>query len=228
MKYCVVNFGHRRSWYPDGQARLKKSFEDNGYEGDFMFFHDEHDLGCPTHQEVPYAFKAYSIMEAYKQGYERVIWCDCSIALIKPFERIVKQLDEVGYMLCNGGWTSGQWCSDAALVTLGVEREEALKMPHITAGAMAFDFTRPICVQWLERYFGHSNDGITFKGAWSNENNEVSEDPRVKGHRHDQTAASIIACQLGMDQWVNHWVYYDEQNRTDIPDEFNFTLRHGI
>jgi hypothetical protein len=227
MKYCVVNFGHLRSWYPDGQARLKKSFDDNGYTGDFKFFHDEHDLDCAAHGDIPYAFKPAAIKWAYDNGYDRVIWCDCSIALIKPFERIEKQLNDVGYMLCNGGWTSGQWCSDNALVTLGVDREEALQMGHITAGAMAFDFTRPICVEWLNQYHERSLDG-TFRGAWSNETFQVSSDPRVKGHRHDQTAASIIACKLGMDKWVNHWVYYDEVNRDNIPDEFNFTLRHGI
>ncbi len=28
-----------------------------------------------------------------------------------------------------------------------------------------------------------------------------SQDPRVKRHRHDQTAAGVIALKLGMDQW---------------------------
>ena len=40
-------------------------------------------------------------------------------------------------------------------------------------------------------------DGI-FKGAWTNDNNSESADPRCKGHRHDMVCGSIIANQLGM------------------------------
>jgi hypothetical protein len=55
------------------------------------------------------------------------------------------------------------------------------------------------------------SDGVTAKGtkdkirdwedyqsiAW-NRNNRISSDIRVKGHRHDQTAAGIVAHRLGM------------------------------
>jgi hypothetical protein len=227
MKYCVVNFGSRRSWYPDGQARLRKSFEDNGYEGDFKFFHDEHELECPAHSEVPYAFKPYSIKWAKDHGYDRVIWCDCSIALIKPFSRIEKQLDEVGYYLIdNYGFNTGQWCSDAALKTLEITRDESFNIPHLSASVMAFDFTRPICITWLEQYFARSNDG-SFRGEWENNNQNVSIDHRVKGHRHDQTAASVIAHKLGMNEWQKGCLRYYDPGLGDAPDNIVFVLRHG-
>jgi hypothetical protein len=226
MKTLLTSFGHRISWYPNGQARLKKSFEDNGYNGEFKFYHDEQQLGCPLHTETPYAFKAYALHRAFTDGYQRVIWCDASITLNRPFTEIESILDERGYVLCQNGWDSGTWCSDDALRLLELDREESFNIPHIMACAMAFDFNRPECVEWLVQYFKHANLG-TFKGAWSNENHEVSHDPRVKGHRHDQTVGSVVAWNLGMDEWLQKGVFYDEGQDTTRKPEFMFCLRHG-
>ncbi len=46
------------------------------------------------------------------------------------------------------------------------------------------------------------------KHPWKNDEQQVSADPRVRGHRHDQTAASIIAWQLGMDRVTAHDTYF--------------------
>jgi hypothetical protein len=227
MKTLLTSFGHRISWYPNGQARLKKSFEDNGYDGAFHFYHDEQQLGCPLHTETPYAFKAYALKQAFDDGYERVIWCDASVTLNKPFSVLSELLDEKGYVLCQNGWDSGQWCSDAALEPLGITREESFDIPHIMACSMAFDFNRPECVEWLAGYCKHANMD-TFKGAWSNKNREVSLDPRVLGHRHDQTVGSVLAWQLGMREWEQKGVFYDEGQDTTHKPEFLFCLRHGV
>ena len=45
-------------------------------------------------------------------------------------------------------------------------------------------------------------DNITFPGPHNNDNLLASKDRRVKGHRHDQTAMSVIAIRLGMVNWI--------------------------
>jgi hypothetical protein len=227
MKTLLTSFGHNISWYPKGQERLKKSFLINGYDGDMKFYQDESELGCPLHSDTPYAFKAYALEKALDDGYERVIWADASITLNKPFSALSERLDKFGYVLCQNGWNSGQWCSDAALEPLGITREESFGIPHIMACAMAFDLKHVECINWLSQYCHHA-DIDTFKGAWSNGNNEVSQDPRVLGHRHDQTVGSVVAWKLGMRDWLQKGVFYDEGQDTTHKPEFMFCLRHGI
>ena len=207
VKKCVVNHA-RGSWYPEGQVRLKESFVEKGYDGEFLFSTNESDIGCPTHQDVPYAFKAYLLKQAMEMGLEYVFWCDSAVYLMGPLEKLYEALEKDGYILVLNGWNTGTWCSDAALKTLEITREEAFNMPHIMANMMGFDLRREECREFVRQYYEKANDGVTFKGSWHNRNGEVSSDKRVLGHRHDQTAASVIAWKLGMRNWKKDWTVY--------------------
>lgn len=211
MKRCLINFADGVGWYRKGAERLKESFIQWGFDGDYFMYTKAKQLGCPSHCKMPYAFKAYAFMKAKKEGYQQIIWCDSSMYLVSDVVRIYEQLNERGYMLVLNGWDTGTWCSDTALPLLGITREESFKIPHLMANTMAFDLRFPKSKLFLDRYYHHSRDG-SFKGAWKNKNNEVSTDSRVKGHRHDQTAASVIAWKLGMRHWLKHWVSYNPKN----------------
>jgi hypothetical protein len=108
---------------------------------------------------------------------------------------------------------------------LKLDREASFEIPHLMACCMGFTF--PKCDGFVHEYYARANDG-TFKGAWSNENKQVSDDPRVLGHRHDQTAASVIATRLGMTDWTNHGVFYDEKPGETAPEKCIFSLKHGM
>ena len=212
MKRCVINYASG-SWYPRGQVRLKASFLSHGYDGDFLLYDDTAEFGCPPHSVMPYAFKSYLFQKAIEMGYQQIIWCDAAIYLYNELslERIYRQLDTNGYMMALNGCNTGEWTSDAALPLLGIEREESFGIPHIMANSMGFDVDNERSMEFLRRYHKHAQDG-SFKGAWTNESNQASTDPRVKGHRHDQTAASVIAWRLGMDNLLTRWTSYDPAN----------------
>ncbi len=216
MKTCVINFARGGHWYVKGQKRLKENFLKFGYAGDFLFYSKESQLGCPMHDKMPYAFKAYAIQKAIEAGYTRIIWCDSSMYLHndQSLGKIHRQLDKDGYMLVLNGWNTGQWCSDAALPKLGITREESFGIPHIMANCMAFDITNETSREFLRQYLAHSKDG-SFRGAWKNEKHSASKDSRVMGHRHDQTAGSVIAWRLGMLNLLKNWTSYDPNN-TDL------------
>jgi len=211
-KTCVINFANNRAWYMKGQVRLKQSFLAHGYDGDFLLANDEKDWGSPPHTTMPYAFKSYGIQKAIKMGYDRIFWCDSAIYLYNEnsLSRIKKQLDEFGFAIAINGWSTGQWCSDAALPLLGITREESFAIPHPMANVMCFDLHNKTTLEFLKRYHVHAQDG-SFRGSWKNKNHEVSKDPRVLGHRHDQTAAGVIAWRLGMKFLIN-WTSYDPKN----------------
>ena len=212
MKSCVINFACG-SWYVKGQERLKENFLKFGYKGDFFLYSNEAQLGCPSHKDMPYAFKAYAFQKAIEAGYTRIIWCDSSMYLYneQSLDKIHRQLDKDGYMLVLNGWTTGTWCSDAALPKLGITREEAFKIPHIMANSMGFDLSNENSREFLSQYFIHAKDG-SYRGAWKNIHHNVSKDDRVLGHRHDQTVGSVIAWRLGMHNLLVNWTSYDPNN----------------
>lgn len=222
---CVVNFGD--GCFARGKERIEKSFRENGFDGDFMFFQDVAELpGCPSHKEVPYAFKPYALNKAAEKGYRYLLWVDSSVYAVRPVDRIFGIIQNLGYMFLLNGWTTGEWCSDAALKTLDITREESFGYRHIMACSMGLDMMDRTAREFLDKYYEKANDGITFKGAWSNKNHEVSNDDRVLGHRHDQTAASVIATKLGMTKWQEHLLMYNEGGNAERPESIILELKH--
>jgi len=210
-KICVLNVSIG-SWYPRGQERLSKSLDKHGYKGKKLFWINSYPDGCPPHSKIPYAFKPYAFKEAQKKGFRIAIWMDSALYAVKSINPYIDRTFQDGHLLMGNGWTNGQWCTDAALKTLKLTREESLKMPHLMACVMGLDFTNERSLRFLDEWYNLSNDGITFVGPWNNNNGEASSDKRVLGHRHDQTAASTVSYRLGM-EWVNHRktgvLYYD-------------------
>ena len=196
MKIAAVNFSDNAGWYRDGQARLIKSLWANGFVGDYLAFSDPLELRCPPHKQVPYAFKVYAIRQARTLGYDVVFYGDASIYAVGPVGAAITRAISLGYYLETTEHNLGTWCSDAALQKMNIDRETAFTIPTIVAGCVAFDFRQPIAWTILDRWFELANDGVTFKGSWNNARSEVSADPRVRGHRHDQSALSGIAHHL--------------------------------
>ena len=181
-----------------GVERLKKII------GDSENIHAHYDFpsGSPTHQEIPYAFKPYAIEQA---PFDLVLWCDSSIIPLRPLNPIWKLIETQGYWFSrNYDYTNGEFCCDDALPILGATREESFKIPHVVATCFGLNMRDPVARYFLSRWKALAQ---AFKGPWRNDSGEASSDPRVRGHRHDQSAASVVAYRL-------------EMRLTDPPDYF--------
>ncbi len=193
---AIINFatGH----YMKGQERLRQSLVDQGFDGLFMGFNHESQIGSPQHELNPYAFKVYAFEKVLSMGYKKILWVDASVWAVKPLDPIWASLEEKGYMKEYAGHLVGTWANDATLNYFGVTRDEAMKMEmHANGGFFALDFDTDIAKEFFEKWKASMMAGM-FKGAWANANNSESTDPRCQGHRHDMTCGSIIANQLGM------------------------------
>lgn len=209
MENCIINVACG-SWHPRGQDSLKKGLDTHGFTGTFMGWKDTFPQGR-THLEVPYGFKAFAFDDARKVGFKKILWIDAAMVIENPVDRMFDHIDKTGYFLMNNiGYNTGEWCSDAALETLGLNREESFNIPHLMACVMGFDFNKQVCNDFLNQYLAFANDGKSFQGKHTNAKGEVSKDKRVRGHRHDQTVASVLTLRLGLDQWVNpfEWIHY--------------------
>lgn len=161
-----------------------------------------------------YAFKPYALREAYRMGMRYLLWADASVWALKPIEPIFRKIKEDGHLFFHNGYavfheghSIGEWCRDSALPKLKLTREESLKMPEITTSFFGLDMGRFDSQIFLEDWLAYAQDGETFVlEPRTNDKGQCSSDTRVKGHRYDQTAASVLVERLGMKR--THMPYF--------------------
>lgn len=206
MKTCIINYASG-AWYPRGQARLVQSLADLSFTGSVLTWNNPADLGCPPHQQVPYAFKPYALRRAKEMGFELVLWCDASVWAIRPVTPVFDYLAAHSHMFFHNT-SIGMWTSDACLKGFNLDRDKAMDMSMLMGICMGFNLTAPVTQEFLNQWLAKADDGFSFPGDWNNDRKQVSPDPRCRGHRHDQSVASILACNLGMGYIIPHETFF--------------------
>ncbi len=219
MKVCVVTVGIG-GWYPRGVMRLLKSFTEVSPEIPVLSWVNVLPPNAPDYPgSVPYGVKPFALLEAQRQGYDIAIWLDAAFRLIKPLDPLIAWIAANRYFLCRNGHMVGTWCADSALETLKITREESFTIEEASSYCVGLNLGSKHCQLFLKQWAKYAADGKTFPGFHSNVNRWnydgspqrsegfVSEDPRVLGHRHDQTAASVIAWRLGMSNLVERPIF---------------------
>ncbi len=203
---CCVAIG---SWYPRGLARLVNEFHatDNGHTiqawvntippgAPHMALVDDYDY-------VGYCAKPFALAHAMQQA-DVAILMDAAFFPIRSIHPLIAHIVARGHYLCDNGNLVGEWSSDAALDYFGMMREEAMGVREASSYCVGLsnvglghrDRNRLLVKQWCDSW--RSFPGPHTAGDRGRNPGFVSHDPRVKGHRHDQTALSIIAHRLGM------------------------------
>ena len=196
-KRAIISVGVG-GWYPRGLRRLKQSLEDVGFDGTFLGWDDCYPPGSPTHQEVPDAFEAYAFQHALDQGHTSILWLDAAAWAIKKPDPIFDIMEAEGAYMVHDGWKVGQWCKDSALPTLRMTREEAMAIETMYGAVLGVDYTNPRGKAFLDEFMRICMDGETLKGYFPGGGGlpplpgQVSDDPRVLGHAHEQTVASAL------------------------------------
>lgn len=190
-------------------------------------------FGSPSHEAVPYAFKAYALKTLADEGFEMLLWCDASVIPIRPLKSMWEQVERDGYWISRNGWDNSDWTCDAAYQDLfpGMALDQARavnqQIPHVVGTAFALDIRHPAGRSFLVEYFRLASETKAFCGPWQNSAAEgmahvnvgkraaLCGPPTTRGHRHDQTAMSVIAWQLGL-------------TLTDGPHVFSYALRDHL
>jgi len=184
MSRCVVNVATGR--YVKGQERLQNAVDGLGEK---LVSWREMPPGCPSHADVPYAFKAFAL-KAASRDFDQLLWADASIVIDKPLEKIWKYAAEHGVWFSRNGYQNSEWTSKSALADLGVTPEENDQVEHVSATAFAIDLNHPKGQKFLSAYHYLASETRAFCGPWTG-------GVGVQ-HRHDQTAASVIVWRLGV------------------------------
>lgn len=225
MKNVVVSFADGAGNYAKALMRLEHSLKQVGFNGKWMGLNDYAHIGSPMHKgegSVPYAFKAMAIKKAIDEGADQILWADSVVYATKSIDPVFDYIEKNGYLFFdNIGFSIGDYTSDACLNKFGMTRQEAFNSKMLMACVMGFNLHHPETKEFLRQYIEAATDGVSYPGAWSNFNLEVSNDMRVKGHRHDQSVASIIVAQRKMnilDAQSTFFAYAEHKGRMQIAD----------
>jgi len=194
MKRLVINVAAGK-WYPLGQKRMVDSIRANGYDGDVMLWTNRYPGGCPTHQEVPYAFKVYAFLDALAAGYDSVLWLDCSLVAVRDITPIFEEMESTGHYAVVDNQKVGEWLGDDAMSAMSIEsRDPWMEKRSLLIGCFGLTDNHD-AREFLTLWKQYADDGKSFHGKSENDGS-VSKDPRVRGTRWEQTAASVIFHRL--------------------------------
>lgn len=198
-KKAIVTFANNEERYTKGIKRMEQSLKDVGFDGDFFCFTNILDISSPSHDDVPYAFKPCAIKKVKDMGYDLVLWMDAPVYATKSLDALFKHIEMEGSLFFdNLGYSIGDFTSDECLRLFGWNREKAFEKQMIMACVMGFNFNKNLTKDFFNKYYLCSQTEGFYEGDWNNANKQVSTDERVKGHRHDQSCASIIIEDLKM------------------------------
>lgn len=221
MNQCIVNVGFG-GWHPKGSFRLRRSLIEHGFAGEIKCWTDELPPGSPTHQDVPYGMKVAAMEWAKEHGHQHVMWLDSSVWCVRHPEQHFAAIQREGYYMADSGWMVDQWTNDHCLAHFGVTREAAAMIPMISAGILGLGFDNPIASEFLRQWREAMEDGC-FNGRWFDNEKAEGRGDRYRGHRHDQSCASLIAHRLGMVLHPKETL--DMYYRPQIPDTVEFVLQ---
>jgi hypothetical protein len=199
MSRVIVNVAIGKRFgtvYAKGQERLRNALAAMPTEYDSLHFYTNgYPIGCPLHCDVPFAFKAFAMKEAAGRG-PRLLWCDSCIIPMRSLEPIWDRAAAYGVWLGKNGFKNSDWTAPEAYphlfpgLPLDLARQQNSEIEHVVATAFALDLEHPNGRAFLAEYFRLASQTRAFCGD--------GRGPRGLAHRHDQTAASVIAWHLGI------------------------------
>lgn len=200
MSRAIVSYAS--GGFIPGQARLRAAIQ-----GQCPLVSWTNDLppGSPSHYEVPFAFKSWALRGAAEQGFTSLIWADACILPIRPVDTVFEQIERAGYFIMRNGWPNKMWTADSAYEDLGITREENEGIEHVVGGCYGFDLTHPVGEAIFNEQLRLAQTRAFCGPTWNRNHPTYGKnlgagpcgDETVGGHRHDQTALSVIAARHG-------------------------------
>lgn len=242
MRRTVVNVSTGTT-YVALQGRLNQKLEEYG-NCDIKLWSEPLPKSWTPHKEVPYKFKAHCLRSV---DADLILWLDSAILPLRSLEPLWQQIEEIGYFIpSNPGMWNYEWTAETAYDDLfpGISRSAAISLnrqiPHCSSAAFGFNLRLWIGQRAYSEFSRLANTDA-FCGPWANSNGPDRDryqldylrelyttapcgPPEVRGHRHDQTALSVIAWRLGMKLDTT---LYAHENGTPDPGE-KVILYHSI
>lgn len=199
----------------------------------------------PSHQDKPYAFKTYAL-QAAAEFYDNdalLLWCDACIVPVRDMEPLWQRIERDGAVFMNNGWNNYEWTADGAYRALfpslwyhdsspvhpfAIHTARMLNrsIPHTVGGFFGLNVKHEKGAAILKDFYRLASETNAFVGPWWNSNNPEYATrpgaapcgpPDVRGHRHDQTALSVLAWRYGikLTDCPEFFIYGKPEDATD-------------
>jgi len=160
--------------------------------------------------------------QAKDEGYRYVCWVDSIISLQQQFCMISDIIDKYGYYFSFCKAFLKTWTSDKCLEYFNMNRASLGDKFCLSSGLMFFDTLLAAPNKMIDEMVKLSIVDGPYCGDWTNDNMQVSRDLTVKGHRHDQTVATLLAYEYGMDHFCKNGLTYEADLNTE--QEYHFRM----
>lgn len=189
MRRCIISYAKNgREQYEKALLRGKQQAA-KFTDVDLYFYSDLLPDGCPTHKEVPYAFKPYIFKKMFEEGYDQVIWIDSTIMVNQLLGKLWTYMDKHGVMAFhNLGHPLQNYISDKATDIMGVNDLQLSTIEQIMACVVGFDYSNIIGRTVFDDWYRLAQSGEAFKDSGSTRKG-------FKAHRHDQAVLSVLLWQ---------------------------------
>lgn len=196
---AVISFADT-PFYQEKMKRLRDSVEAQGIK--FIGYTSCEQVGCKPHSEIPYAFKPYAIWKAIQEGVTTVLWCDSCIVAFKDINPVFDYIEKHGFMFFNNhGHTLGMWTNDKALNHFGITREDAMSIKMTMQCCFGLSAKNQQASDFFFKYQNLAYD--LYPGSSSN-------------HRHDQSTASLIINEMGLEMINGHSTFFIYTHFKDV------------
>lgn len=221
IKACVLNAHNDSKWYSAGQKRLFHSLIHHGSGVDFVGLtvyptrqggwritgkvnHDpiEPVVNNRYRNDCPYTVKAAAFHWAREQGYDVILWLDCSVWAVQPIDNILDIINHQGYFFWRSGYSIGQVTGDHCLTYFNLPRQLAFKYPDCSSSMLGLKLSNPRAATFLNDWLKSAEDGMwhgkrdAIPGL--NYDTDAGKDIQLVYHRQDQSAASCLIHRLGL------------------------------
>jgi hypothetical protein len=119
---------------------------------------------------------------------------------VRSLEPLWEKIETEGCWISRNGFSNATWTADSAYQDLAVTRDENAGIEHVVATTFGLNLAHPTGKAIFDEYLRLAQTSA-FKGPWWNSNGpdrgKAGAAPcgpvSTRGHRHDQTALSVVA-----------------------------------
>lgn len=182
VAFVSVAFGDKR--YLEQQERLKHSILQIYPDAPLFFWTNEMPPGARSMSESLYGFKPHAVNYALKQGYNKIMFFDPAIILMKPIDFYQGKAEEYGVCCAQDDNKLSHFCGDKALNWFKLGRNEISDW-HLVGGSFYyFDFSVELCVDIFSDWLSSE-----IAGTFGSQREQASN--QLQGHRNDEANMAL-------------------------------------
>jgi len=138
MKRVIINVAIGEP-YTAYQDRLIESIKKYGY--DYISWKDELPINSKSHETSMYGFKMYAFQEAFKKGYESVLWLDSPTEILGNIDFIFEEIEKHGEVAYSTDAKLYKYCNDETLKYFNIDRHKVKDLNWSLNFGFVFGFT---------------------------------------------------------------------------------------